>query len=81
MPEMLWEDPPPTTAKKLAQERNEAVLRELQAHPGKWARVATSTYIGVANTWERAGCEVTRRTVGPSKYNVWARWPEEKTDA
>ncbi len=78
--EVVWEDPPPL------QPTSRAIwvlkARELSAHPGRWARVATDVDAdyarqSVARQLRRAGCQVkTRTTTDDLLVSVWARWPQ-----
>lgn len=72
---LIWEDPPKLTSKEAATQRNAAVLAQLKAHPGRWAKVAVGVHSGHASTWSRFGCEV-RRVGSGDRTTIYARWPK-----
>lgn len=73
-----WMEPPTPT-----QAAYEPILRELKAHPGKWARVQTSrsSTSGTA-AWKKLGCEAKHHRTNPGekspRYDIYVRWPELK---
>jgi len=73
---VVWEEPPMTTTTKRTAWQD--TLEQLQAHPGKWARVAEGhKYPNAATTWRKRGCEArAAKPEGSTLYTVWARWPE-----
>ncbi len=77
MSEIVWEDPPPSTAAAAngGLGRLQRLLVELQAHPGKWAVVAKynlrETAGATGHRMRSWGCETTVRAT-----TLYARWPE-----
>lgn len=59
----------------------DAIVAELKARPGDWAKVYPAAPRTIAEgrrrDLRRRGCEVTtRQTEDPTRRDVWARWPK-----
>lgn len=77
MVEIKWQDPP------AALTHHDSIVAALKNNPGRWALVAEDRSSSSSGTpWNKSGCEtkVHRKNPGEgkAKYDVYARWPEEK---
>lgn len=77
---LAWEDPPPRPVGKGG--RWGAVVGELHARPGEWARVeehltSRAAYALAGYLRRTYDLEVERRKTGP-EWALWARWPLSK---
>lgn len=81
MKTLEWKEPPPR-----ANSDTQEAIAQLQANPGRWARVQKEVSSSAASQkWKNLGCEATHRKVesadGKPRYDVYARWPEPKKPA
>lgn len=74
-----WTEPPAKKSAGGGRGKYAAFVRELQAHPGQWARLQHEARTAAAAQYLRIkfGCETTTRLAG-NGFDVYARWPEAK---
>lgn len=77
MVEIKWQEPP------AALTLHDSIVEALKKNHGRWALVAEDRSSSSSGTpWNKSGCEtkVHRKNPGEGKpkYDVYARWPEEK---
>jgi hypothetical protein len=76
----VWEDPPDSGRTRRASEHAE-LLKDLQAHPGKWAIAGTFEQVpawrpvNAARAWKLKQCETRVRTVDGIS-TLYVRWPK-----
>ena len=78
MTRVAWVDEVPAPVGKTKRTRElDAIVEELKANRGQWAKVATDQARTSATVrWTRRGCEATVRRNPSGKYDVYARYPE-----
>lgn len=75
-----WKDIPVRPVKQKT--RVALIVEQLQAHPGRSARVARNVKSSSATaTWRNHGCkaEVRQAEDDPKLHDVYAWWPEEQS--
>ena len=78
MTRITWMDEVPKPVARTKRSRElDAMVEELKANSGQWAKVATDqAKTSATQRWTRRGCEATVRRTPSGKYDVYARYPE-----
>ena len=77
--EVKWTEPPPSRKGKRTT-KYQSQIDELMANPGKWALVISGKTAASGRPFQKAGCEVTTRTIDGQPKNIvdiYARFPEQ----
>jgi hypothetical protein len=74
-----WSEPPTITRHKRTS-KYQPKIDKLMERPGVWAKVMTNVNTASAKVFTNHGCEITTRSNGQGKVDVWAMYPGDAED-
>lgn len=81
--DLKWTTPPPSKKGK-RETKYQPLIDQLKDKPGEWALVIEGKTAASARPFQKAGCEVTTRTIEGQPKNIvdiYARFPEPEKPA